>query len=136
MAVTFDDATRRLLDGKNFATVATLNPDGGPHSSVVWFIRDGDAILFSTSSTRKKARNLARDPRISVTVFELENPYNSVEIRGSAELLDDPEKALPMRLSHRYLGIDPPAESDEQTRLIVRVTAQKVTTFSARTLVS
>jgi PPOX class probable F420-dependent enzyme len=131
MAVTFDDATRRLLDGKNFATVATLNPDGGPHSSVVWFIRDGDAILFSTISTRKKARNLARDPRISVTVFELENPYNSVEIRGSAELLDDPEKALPMRLSHRYLGIDPPAESDEQTRLIVRVTAQKVTTFSA-----
>src|SRR5689334_14709528 len=131
MAVTFDDATRRLLDGKNFATVATLNPDGGPHSSVVWFIRDGDAILFSTISTRKKARNLARDPRISVTVFELENPYNSVEIRGSAELLDDPEKALPMRLSHRYFGIDPPAESDEQTRLIVRVTAQKVTTFSA-----
>jgi PPOX class probable F420-dependent enzyme len=131
MAVTFDAATRRLLDGKNFATVATLNPDGGPHSSVVWFICDGDAILFSTISTRKKARNLARDPRISVTVFELENPYNSVEIRGTAELLDDPEKALPMTLSHRYLGIDPPAESDEQTRLIVRVTAQKVTTFSA-----
>jgi PPOX class probable F420-dependent enzyme len=116
MTVTFDAATRRLLDGKNFATVATLNPDGGPHSSVVWFIRDGDAILFSTISTRKKARNLARDRRISVTVFELENPYNSVEIRGTAELLDDLEKALPMTLSHRYLGIDPPAESDEQTR--------------------
>lgn len=64
-------------------------------------------------------------------MFELENPYNSVEIRGTAELLDDLEKALPMTLSHRYLGIDPPAESDEQTRLIVRVTAQKVTTFSA-----
>jgi PPOX class probable F420-dependent enzyme len=131
MAVTFDGLTRRLLDRKNFATVATLNPDGGPHSAVVWFIRDGDTLLFSTTAARKKARNLARDPRISVSVFELHNPYNSVEIRGTAELVEDPNKALPLKLSHRYLGVDPPAESDEEMRLIVRVIPEKVTAFSA-----
>jgi hypothetical protein len=54
-----------------------------------------------------------------------------VEIRGTAELVEDPNKALPLELSHRYLGVDPPAESDKETRLIVRVIPEKVTTFSA-----
>jgi PPOX class probable F420-dependent enzyme len=131
VAVTFNEATRRLLDGKNFATVATLNPDGGPHSAVVWIMRDGDTVLFSTTAGRQKARNLARDPRISVSVFDLENPYDSVEIRGTAELVEDPGKTLPNKLSHKYLGEDPPSESDEETRLIVRVVPEKITNFSA-----
>lgn len=130
MAVTFNEATRRLLDGKNFATVATLNPDGGPHSSVVWFMREGDTVLFSTTAGRRKARNLARDPRISVSVFDFENPYNSVEIRGTAELVEDKGKTLPSKLSHKYLGVDPPAESDDEIRLIVRVVPEKVTNLS------
>jgi PPOX class probable F420-dependent enzyme len=130
VAVTFNEATRRLLDGKNFATVATLNPDGGPHSAVVWFLREGDTVLLSTTTRRQKARNLARDPRVSLSVFELENPYNSVEIRGTAELVQDPGKTLPKQLSHRYLGVDPPAESDDEVRLIVRVIPEKVTNFS------
>jgi Pyridoxamine 5'-phosphate oxidase len=57
MPATFDEATRGLLDGKNFVTVATLGPDGSPHTSVVWFERDGDTVLFSTTSGRRKARN-------------------------------------------------------------------------------
>ncbi len=63
MAVVLDDVTRELLDGKNFATVATVNPDGGPQASVVWILRDGDTVLFSAISTRRKVLNLARDPR-------------------------------------------------------------------------
>src|SRR5262245_66376419 len=66
VGVTFNEATRRLLDGKNFATVATLNPDGGPHSAVVWFLRNGDTVLLSTTAGRQKARNLARDARVSL----------------------------------------------------------------------
>ena len=131
MAVTLNQPTRRLLDGKNFAAVATLNPDGGPHTSVVWFMREGDTIVFSTTTARRKARNLARDPRVSLSVFELENPYNSVDIRGTAELVEDPGKTLPMQLSHRYLGVEPPAESDDEIRLIVRVIPERVTSFSA-----
>jgi PPOX class probable F420-dependent enzyme len=130
VAVTFNEATRRLLDGKNFATVATLNPDGSPHTSVMWFLREGDTVVLSTTTTRRKARNLARDPRVSLSVFDLENPYNSVDIRGAAELVEDPGKTLPKLLSHRYLGVDPPAESDDEIRLIVRVIPEKVTNFS------
>jgi PPOX class probable F420-dependent enzyme len=130
VSVSFDEQTRTLLDGRNFATVATLNRDGGPQTSVVWMARDGDAVLFSTTAGRQKARNLARDPRVSLTVFDIENPYRSVDIRGTAELIEDGEKALPQRLSQKYLGEDPPAEPEEVLRLIVRVTPQKVTGFS------
>ena len=131
MAVVLDDVTRELLDGKNFATVATVNPDGGPQASVVWILRDGDTVLFSALSTRRKVINLTRDARVSLTVFDTANPYQSVEIRGTAELSGDPGKTLPRALSRKYLGQDPPPEPDELTRVIVRVIPQKVNAFSA-----
>ena len=131
MATTFDQATRRILDGKNFATAATLNPDGGPQASVVWFQRDGDTVLFSITSDKQKARNLTKDPRVALAIFDIGNPYDSVEIRGRAELIADPGKDLPKELSHRYLNEDPPAEPDEVTRLVVRVIPEKVHRFSA-----
>jgi len=130
MAAAFDEATRDLLDGRNFATVATLNPDGGPQTSVVWILREGGTVAFSTTAGRRKARNLARDPRVSVSVFDTGNPYHSVEIRGTAELVEDTGKSLPKALSRKYLGEDPPPEPGEVVRLIVRVTPDKVNVFS------
>jgi PPOX class probable F420-dependent enzyme len=126
-----DETARELLDGKNFATVATLRPDGAPQSSVVWVARDGDTAVFSTTAGRQKARNLTRDPRISLAVFDLHNPYLSVEIRGRAELIADPDKVLPHALSHKYLGIDPPLDETGEVRLIVRVIPEKILHFSA-----
>jgi pyridoxine/pyridoxamine 5'-phosphate oxidase len=58
-AIIFDETVRAILDGKNFATVATVGPDGGPQSSVVWVKREDDTVLFSTTTARQKARNLA-----------------------------------------------------------------------------
>ncbi|MFI9307347.1 PPOX class F420-dependent oxidoreductase [Streptomyces triculaminicus] len=130
MSVAFNEETRKLLDGRNFATVATLNRDGGPQTSVVWIARDGDTVLFSTTAGRQKARNLTRDPRVSLTVYDTENPYHSVDIRGTVELIEDREKSLPRRLSRKYLGEDPPAESDDVLRLTVRVTPQRISGFS------
>jgi PPOX class probable F420-dependent enzyme len=91
----------------------------------------GDAVVFSTTTARRKARNLACDPRISVSIFDLGNPYHSVEIRGTAELIEDSERALPKTLSQKYLGQDPPAEPATVERLIVRVTPEKIVEFSA-----
>lgn len=130
MPVAFDEATRTLLDGKNFATVATLDRDGGPQTSVVWIAREEDRVLFSTTARRQKARNLTRDPRVSLTVYDTENPYRSVDIRGTVEMIEDRDKALPRKLSRKYLDEDPPAESDDVLRLIVRVTPHRITGFS------
>jgi PPOX class probable F420-dependent enzyme len=130
VAVALDEVTRRLLDGKNFASVATLNPDGGPQASVVWILRDGDTVLFSAIATRRKVLNLTRDPRVSLTVFDTANPYQSAEIRGTAEVTEDPGKRLPRELSQKYLGEDPPPEPDEVARVIVRVVPERVNSFS------
>ena len=129
--VTFGDSVRTLLDGKNFASVATLGSDGAPQNSVVWIRREGDTVLFSSTDGRQKVRNLRRDPRISLSVFDLANPYTSVEIRGTAEILPDEEKRLPRELSHKYLGIDPPAEKDDEVRVIIRVVPRKIVSFTA-----
>lgn len=130
MPATFDDDIRRLLDGKNFATVATLDPDGSPHTSVVWFLRDGDTVLFSSTTQRRKVRNLERDPRVALSVFDLANPYHAVDIRGTAELTVDEGKSLAVEVSQKYLDEDPSAEPDEIKRYIVRVIPEKITTFS------
>ncbi len=131
MTAAFNAGMRELLDAKNFATVATLNPDGGPQTSVVWILRDGNTVLFSSTAARQKTRNLARDPRVSLTVFDTGNPYSSLEIRGLAELIYDHDKALPSRLSRKYLDEDPPAEPDSIRRVIVRVIPQTLNGFSA-----
>jgi PPOX class probable F420-dependent enzyme len=126
----FNDSVRALLDGRNFASVATLGPDGAPHNSVVWIKREDDTVLFSSLGDRQKVRNLERDPRVSVSVFDLANPYTSVEIRGTAEILPDEGKRLPHELSHKYLGIAPPAESEDEVRVIIRVVPRKIVGFS------
>ncbi|MFI5954550.1 PPOX class F420-dependent oxidoreductase [Cryptosporangium sp. NPDC051539] len=122
MTVTLSPDVRALFDGRNFATLATLNPDGSPQTSVLWVLRDADALLFSVLDHRKKARNVAGDPRVSIAVHDEGNPYVGAEVRGTAELLPDPGKSLPSALSRKYLGIEPPGESDDETRLIIRVT--------------
>jgi PPOX class probable F420-dependent enzyme len=126
----FDERIRALLDGRNVATVATLAADGSPHTSVVWILRDGDTVLFSTTVNRQKARNLQRDPRISLTVFASDNPYQSVDIRGTVELTEDAEKSLPALLSQKYLGEAPPAEPADVRRFVVRVIPRKITGFA------
>jgi PPOX class probable F420-dependent enzyme len=131
MTISFNAATRELLDGTNFATIATLNPDGSPHTSVIWVKREGDSVLFTTTTARQKGRNLAADPRVSLSIFDAAAPYSYVEIRGTAELIVDEARALSKELSHKYLGEDPPAEPDNVVRLIVRVVPEKITGFSA-----
>ncbi|WP_246003025.1 PPOX class F420-dependent oxidoreductase [Nocardia tenerifensis] len=122
---------RNMLDGKNFAVVATVNEDGSPHTSVVWVDRDDDALVFSTTAGRRKGRNLARDPRVSVTVLDAQNAYRTIDIAGTAELVADPDKRLPARLSQKYVGELPPPEPAEVRRWIVRVVPERITAFGA-----
>lgn len=95
---------RTLFDGKNFATLSTLEPDGRPHSTVVWVKRDGDDLLFALPRSRRKTANLNRDPRAAVVIFDAASPYESVQVQGTASMEDDPHGMLIDELSHKYLG--------------------------------
>src|SRR3954469_8105363 len=125
---TLPDRATTLLDSPEFATVATLEPDGRPHLSVVWIGRDGDEVLFSTTRGRRKTLNLERDPRITILVYPKDDPYSYLEGRGTAELVDDPQKAYIEEMSQKYLGKAYPWHSDDERRVVVRVRADKVVT--------
>jgi PPOX class probable F420-dependent enzyme len=98
---------------------------------VIWVARDGDALVFTTHDGRRKARNLRHDPRVSMTVFNPDDPYRTVDIRGTVELIDDPDRSLSITLTRRYLGEDPPADPPGTRRLIGRLTPQHVSGFAA-----
>jgi PPOX class probable F420-dependent enzyme len=131
MAISLSDETVRLLDGPNYAVVATVNPDGSPQTSVVWVGRDGADVLFSTVAGRVKHRNLLRDPRVSVTVLDAADPENYVELRGRASASADVGRRVDTALSWKYDGQDPGADQPGAVRVVVRVAVQKVTGYAA-----
>jgi PPOX class probable F420-dependent enzyme len=118
---------RELVDGRNFATLATINADGSPQTSPVWITRDGDDLLVSTVIGRLKERNLRRDPRASVTVFDQDDPYNYFEARGAVTFTEEGGFKLINDLSLKYTGKDYTGdEGTANVRTVVRLTPEKV----------
>ncbi|WP_031465365.1 PPOX class F420-dependent oxidoreductase [Sciscionella sediminilitoris] len=126
-----NEAVRAIIDGRNYATVATVNPDGSPQTSVVWCERDGDDLLFSTTRGRRKTRNMERDPRVSVSIFDREDPYKYAELRGTVRITEENGRALIDKLSNAYHGKDFRAEPEGTVRVVVRLTPEKVTGYAA-----
>lgn len=127
MHITLNDTAREVLDAPRVAAIATSNADGRPQSSVIFVKRDGDTVVFSTIKGRLKTRNMSRDPRVSLLVIDERGRY--VEIRGTVDITDDPEKRLLYEMYDRYMGgMAPPPEPDAE-RLIVRITPEKVYQF-------
>lgn len=129
--MTFNEATKALLDGRNYPVVATTNADGSPQSSVVWARRDGDTVVFVTVQGRRKERNIRRDPRVSLSVFDLADPENYVEIRGRAEVTVEGGRELNDELARKYTGTVFPPEPAGVVRVLVRVVPEHITGHSA-----
>jgi PPOX class probable F420-dependent enzyme len=101
------ETARRLLDGPNIAVLATLMPDGTPQTSAVWVARRGQALVFATTQTLKLA-NLRRDPRVSATVCDRDDPYLELNLRGLVTDVDSSAGvALIDELSELYYGRTP-----------------------------
>ncbi len=122
------DEARALFDGPEFATIATLLPDGQPQLSVVWIERDGDDLLVSTVKGRRKHLNIERDPRVTVLVFPRDSPYSYVEVRGTATMTEEGGRPLIDRLGTKYRGWEryPGDDNTDNVRVVVRITPDKV----------
>jgi PPOX class probable F420-dependent enzyme len=82
MAAELTGTVRKALEDRNFWHLATLNPDGSPQVTTMWVdVRDG-RILVNSALNRKKPRNLANDPRVALSWYDPERPYNSISIQG------------------------------------------------------
>jgi PPOX class probable F420-dependent enzyme len=132
MGIELSEAALRLLDGRNYAVLATANPDGSPQTSVMWVGRDGSDLLFSTVEGRVKHRNMLRDPRVSVTVIDSSDPENYVELRGRVSMAPDTGRRVDTRLSWKYDGKDPDEDRPGAVRVVVRMTVEKTAGYAAQ----
>jgi PPOX class probable F420-dependent enzyme len=100
------DNVRALFDGANYAHIATVLPDGGPHSVPVWIGLEGDRLAFFTQDGTRKARNLAAEPRVAFSITDHDDPYRMAQVRGRVAELVRGEPALEIidRLSYKYTG--------------------------------
>jgi PPOX class probable F420-dependent enzyme len=127
----FDPAVRELFAGANFVHLATLLPDGSPHSVAIWAdVHDDDHVVFFTSATSRKARNLDRDPRLAMSLVDRDNPYHTGMLRGRlVERIDGPEgRAIVDRISHKYTGKPFPFPSE--LAFVVEVTHSRMVSLS------
>ena len=120
-----------LLTTKNaFANVATLNPNGSPQVTPVWVDYDGTHVLINTAKGRVKAKNLAREPRVALSIADPDNAYRYIGIQGRVvEMTENGGDAHIDRMAKKYLGKDSyPFRAPGEVRLIVKISPDKVHT--------
>ena len=101
-----EDFVKRLAQGANYGTIATLQPDGSPATHVMWVDCDDEHVLLNTETGRAKLRNIERDPRVSIVVWDAEDPLHYVEVRGRvvATVAGPEARAHNDELSFKYEG--------------------------------
>ncbi len=120
--------SRELLQEPNFCFVATVRRDGTPHVAPVWVDVDGDTVVLNSAKGRAWPANLRRDPRVTLTIANKDNPYEYVSIRG--RLADESEAGADDHINamaKKYLGQDEyPFRQPGEERIIVRIEPERV----------
>ena len=126
--MTLDHTLKEMATGKNFAALTTLLPDGTPMTHVMWVHADDEHLTINTEAQRQKFRNVERDPRVTVTVFNGDNPYQYVEARGHVveTIGGDPARADIDELSQKYEGTPYQGQIGPGGRVILRIAVDKV----------
>lgn len=110
-----DPGVRELLEQPNYAVVSTHSRDGSIHSTVIWIgLENGDAVSINSAIGRVWPTNLQRDPHVTLLVYEANNPYRFVEIRGRAQATTNGADAHIDLLSRKYTGQDMDRRPGEQ----------------------
>jgi PPOX class probable F420-dependent enzyme len=130
--MTAEERRRFLSAGTRTLKVATVRADGQPHVVPVWFVLDGDTVVFTTGEDTLKGRHLRRDARVALCVDEETPPFAFVLIEGTAELIRNAPDLIDWatRIAHRYMGAEQAAAYGRRnavdTELLVRVTPAKI----------
>ena len=122
--VEIPERARELLGQPILVNLATTRPDGAPQVNPMWFIWDGEYIWFTHTNYRQKYKNIAHEPRVSISILDPDDLYGYVEIRGVVDHIDaDPEAKLYQRLSEWYKGkSETPDDAPQRVAVAVRPT--------------
>jgi PPOX class probable F420-dependent enzyme len=117
---------RHVLDGTSLAHLATVLPDGSPHTVPVWVGTHGDRVVFLTGPRSRKARNLRRDPRVALSLTPADNPFQPVIVRGRVVewLAGDAAWEIIDQISTKYTG---QPYSREQERVVAVIEPERQT---------
>ena len=118
----------KLLEGMNFAFVATLMKDGWPQITPTWVDLENGKILVNTAVGRLKQKNISRDDRIAISVTDQNNPYHMVTVRGRVveQTTGGADKHID-KLARKYLGVDKfPLHSPNEKRIILKIKPERV----------
>ncbi|WP_265523543.1 TIGR03618 family F420-dependent PPOX class oxidoreductase [Oerskovia flava] len=120
MTPSVDPLVHRLVDEPNIAHLATVLPDGSPHSVPLWVAWEGEHLAFLTGPTSRKARNLARDARVAVSISDRERSWEMAQLRGRVVRVVDGDDgwAIIDRISQAYLGTPYPLREDRVAFLV------------------
>lgn len=131
MSSTIPATHQDLLQKPAFANLATLNPDGSPQVTPVWFEFDGQNIIVNTARGRVKDRNLKREPRVALSIVDPANPYRYLGIQGRVtEITENGADASIDKLAKKYLGKDKyPWRGPNEVRVIVKISPDRVHTM-------
>lgn len=123
----------RLAKAPTLATVVTLMPDGQPQALLTWIDTDGENLLVNTEPHRQRARNIRRDPRVTVLLHSAEDPWDWAEVRGRVVATTDGQQARDHvdELSRKYVGTDYANPIGPEGRIILTIRPDKVNTPKA-----
>ncbi|MFI9757289.1 PPOX class F420-dependent oxidoreductase [Streptomyces sp. NPDC051963] len=128
-----DEEWREFVSyGTRTGKLSTVRADGSPHVTPIWFVLDGDEVVFNTHGTSVKGRNVARDGRVALCVDDDRPPYAYVVLTGRAHISEDLAELRHWagRIGARYMGEDRAEEFGDRNgvpgELLVRVSIDKV----------
>ena len=130
--MTSEEVRSFLSHGTRTAKVATVTKDGRAHVMPVWFVLDGEQIVFTTGANSVKGRNLGRDPRVALVVDDDRPPYAFVHVRGRVTIDENLDELLRFAtaIGSRYMGEDRAEEFGKRNavpgELLVRVKPERV----------
>jgi PPOX class probable F420-dependent enzyme len=122
MAIPIPDNVRGLLDAPNYVHLATLRADGSPRSWVVWVGLEGDHILVCTGERAWKAKDMRRDPRVSMSVTDLADPYRMAAVQGRVvEIRPDDDCRYMDPISYKYTSAPFPSRGPGRVCFVIEV---------------
>ena len=126
------DVQKKFLEGKNFAFLATVNRDGSPQVTPTWVDTDGEHVLINIATTRVKAKNVKRDPRVAVAIADQSNPYSMITIRGKVvdQVTGKEAEDHIDKMSKKYTGQDKYSfRQPGEKRLLLKIEPEKLASW-------
>jgi PPOX class probable F420-dependent enzyme len=127
MAEGIPEKYRDLFDKKAFANLATMMPDGSPQVTPVWVDYDGTHVIVNSARGRQKDKNLRRNPKVSLSIQDPDNPYRYLEVRGRVtEITEDGADEHIDKMAKKYMGVDRyPGRQPGEVRVIYKIEPQR-----------